>query len=105
VNARIENLLALHNEAVKSPHHRITASPHHRITASPHHRITASPHHRITASPHHRITASPRIGAGEQPSLRHCVGDIVGERPVQPRRPEMADRQPAVKAAVPCCGR
>ena len=32
--------------------------------------------------------------AGEQPGLQHRVGDVVGQRPGQPRRLEPADRQP-----------
>jgi hypothetical protein len=32
--------------------------------------------------------------AGEQPSLQLSVGDVVGQRPSQPRRFEPADRQP-----------
>jgi hypothetical protein len=38
--------------------------------------------------------AGTGTGVGEQPGLQHSVGDVIGQRPGQPRRFETADRQP-----------
>jgi hypothetical protein len=49
--------------------------------------------------------ASPGPGtgsrAGEQPGLQLSVGDVVGQRPGQPRRLEPADRQPHRRRGCP----
>jgi hypothetical protein len=37
----------------------------------------------------------------EQTSLQHRVGDVIGQRPTQPRRLEALDRQPHRRGAVP----